>query len=831
MREKSKFNNVPLWTVAFSIILGFTLTPMPRTVGAQEEDEEFMLEDIVVTASKRETKLMETPVSVSAFTSERIDTQGIRSIDDIARLTPGVSFGRGDFRNPVASMMSIRGVWSNAGSSTTAIYLDNTPIQRRRLGAGAAGFNTYPLVFDLERVEVLRGPQGTLFGSSSLGGTVRYITPRPGLTDYSVYARSEMGFIDSGGPIYEAGVAVGGPIIEDKLGFRLSAFYRYDGGYVDRVNTDPEPGEEAYRTLDLDPTTPPTVFPTRRETKYVVEENANNFEREVIRGALLFAPTDDLEILASLYYQQFSHNDSSMYWEHLSDPDDGIYRQSRPMREPGKDRFFLPALTITWDAGPVRLFSSTSYFDRHQGAINEYAPFESAMWGGYWEYPLGMFAPTTQINSQEGLQQEIRLESTNTDSRLQWVLGMFYQDTDQTSIQKVQNTFLPNLFGDSVGVPFEVAFGVGLVDGRYTFNQDPIVSEDKQLAGFLQVDFDVTEQLTLTAGVRVTDTEFYSEASYYGPVVGPPVDDTGSAEETPVTPKFSLSYQMTETNLIYATAAKGFRIGGYNPQIGLPCIPGMIEWGYVCTPENPTGRPITFDMDELWSYELGSKNTLWGGRAQLNATVFYIDWRDIQTALMAPMCGFGFTINGGNAEIMGFDVEATWMATDQLRLGIAAGYTDGEYTETIYGGPEATVSLLSEGDSLPDAPWKLMLNAQYDFLVLDRKSFIRFDYEYESEGPDDSAGFNLANRNPVDPPPDPYTWIPRPDIHQLAVRAGTQIGNFNISIFAKNLLNDNPNLGLDDRAFSPVPYGDDAHCYRGLTVTPRTIGVTVVYHY
>jgi iron complex outermembrane receptor protein len=149
-----------LWTVSFSIILGFTLTPMPGTVGAQEEDEEFMLEDIFITASKRETKLMETPVSVTAFTPERIDSQGIRSIDDIARLTPGVSFGRGDFRNPVASLMSIRGVWSNAASSTTAIYLDDTPIQRRVLGAGAAGFNTYPLVFDLERVEVLRAPRG-----------------------------------------------------------------------------------------------------------------------------------------------------------------------------------------------------------------------------------------------------------------------------------------------------------------------------------------------------------------------------------------------------------------------------------------------------------------------------------------------------------------------------------------------------------------------------------------------------------------------------------------------------------------------------------------------
>lgn len=160
MRKKSKFNNVPLWTVAFSIILGFALMPMPRTVGAQEEEEEFMLEDIVVTASKRETKLMETPISVTAFDASRIDTQRIRSIDDIARLTPGITFGRGDMRNPVASAIAIRGISSNVASSTTGIYLDDTPIQTRIIGAGAAGYNTYPLVFDLERVEVLRAPRG-----------------------------------------------------------------------------------------------------------------------------------------------------------------------------------------------------------------------------------------------------------------------------------------------------------------------------------------------------------------------------------------------------------------------------------------------------------------------------------------------------------------------------------------------------------------------------------------------------------------------------------------------------------------------------------------------
>lgn len=801
-------------------------------VNAQDADEEVLLDEIVITAQRREERLADVPISVEAFSPERLDAQGVRNIDDIARLTPGVTFTRNDGRNSMASDISIRGISSTVAASTTGIYIDDTPIQTRIIGAGASGFNTFPAIFDLERVEVLRGPQGTLFGSGSEGGTFRFITPKPNLFDYEFYGRGEVGTIDGGGDNYEGGIAFGGPIIEGKVGFRFSAWQRHRGGYIDRVNTDPEPGDEPLAVLDLNPATPPTVIPARREANYVEDENTNSMDSRVLRGALTFVPRDDLEISASVYYQDLESNDSSVYWEHLSDPGAGQYAQSLTIPQPSTDEFLLPALNISWELGPVRLFSNTSYFDREQQAINDYTLFESAIWANYWEYPVGMFAPTTQINEQSGWTQEVRLESTDPLSRLQWVAGVFYQETDQVSIQRVQNTFLPDLFHDSIGVPLEVVFGQGLADGLYTFNQDPVTSTDEQLAGFFQLDYDLTDTLTLTAGLRVSDTSFESSALYNGPVVGGAgVNDSGSSEESPVTPKLGLSWNVTPNAMVYATAAKGYRVGGYNPQIGLPCVPQLQTLGYFPSADNPTGRPTTFDSDSLWSYEIGTKNTLFGGRGRLNASAYYIDWEDIQQGVAIGSCGFAFTINAGRAISQGFDLDASYALTDQVTVGVALGYNDAEFQETVLGGPAAVVPLISEGDSIPGAPWTVTFNGQYDFVLFDTDAYVRFDYQFRSEGPDDTSGLNPANRSPVQPPLDPLVAIPEPETQELSMRAGVLLGNANISIFAMNLLNENPNLGRGDLAFSPAPFGPDTHNYTGRTLMPRTVGMTVTYRY
>ena len=197
------------------------------------------LEEIVVTATRRAERLQDVPVSATAFNQEKLDVEGLRSIDDLTRLTPGVTFQRdgttasGNF-NDEDSDINIRGVDSTAGTSTVGIYIDDTPIQGRHISF--TSFNAFPALFDLERVEVLRGPQGTLFGAGSEGGTVRFIQPSPDLHTDSMYMRSELATTHNGGATYELGAALGGPIIDDTLGFRLSASYREDGGWVNHVN-------------------------------------------------------------------------------------------------------------------------------------------------------------------------------------------------------------------------------------------------------------------------------------------------------------------------------------------------------------------------------------------------------------------------------------------------------------------------------------------------------------------------------------------------------------------------------------------------------------------
>jgi iron complex outermembrane recepter protein len=827
--------------LGLSVWLGMVGVALATGVGAQEGTA--TLEEIVVTATRRAEQLSDVPISIAAYSQERLDTQGVRSIDDIARLTPGITFARGDARNAGASSIAIRGISSNVASSTTGIYIDDTPIQTRIIGAGASNFNAYPAVFDLERVEVLRGPQGTLFGSGSEGGTLRFITPAPSLDEYKGYTRVEAAFIEDGGTNYEAGAALGGPIVEGKLGFRLSAWSRRDGGYVDRISTDPLPADAPLAVRNLDPSTPPTVLPTRTRIGSTLENNANFHDSRVFKAALGFVPVEDLNVTLSVYHQNIRNNDTNTYWLSISDPDDGAYRQGNALRQPSTDKFWLPSLNINWNLGAVTLVSNTSYFDRDQSALNDYAAFESALWAGFWEFPVGMFAPTLQSNTQESWTQEFRLASAEPDARLQWVAGAFYQKTTQKSRQFVQDAFLPNLFFDARGVPFPLAFPCatcapnGLANGPagpglYTFNQDPVLAHDEQLAGFVQFDFSITDPLTLTAGVRYSETKFDATAHYFGPVVGPDVNDSGEKTERPVTPKFGVSYKLTDDNLVYATASKGFRVGGYNPQVGLPCTAppffALPTLGYFPSPGNPTGRPSTFDSDSLWSYEVGSKNTLGGGRGLVSASAYYIDWENIQQGVALAGCGFGFTTNLGKAVSQGFDLEASFQITDALTFGTAIGYNDAEFKETVFGGPAAVVPQVSKGDKIPGSPWTATANGQYSFSMFDQAAFIRFDYEYRSKGPDDTSGLNLTNRAPT-PPPNLAILVRAPETSLLSVRAGMQVGAANFSVFVRNVLNENPNLAPGDLAINW--FAGDPHGFTGQTLVPRTAGMTFSYRY
>ncbi|WP_164549771.1 TonB-dependent receptor [Altericroceibacterium xinjiangense] len=764
------------------------------------------LEAIIVTANRQAQSLTDVPISITAFTQETLDQKGVRQVDDLTRLTPGVVLDRSDTRNAASARISIRGIDSSAGAATTGIYIDDTPIQVRQVGF--ASYSVFPAIFDLERVEVLRGPQGTLFGAGSEGGTVRFITPRPDIDNVRAYSRAEIATTKNGDESFEAGAAINLPLIANTLAARISGYYRKDGGYIDRV--------EFSR-----PTITRGVITDPAEVEYVEEEDVNSINTLVLQGSLRWEPSAYVTVLPSVFFQKVETGDANIFWENFSDRENGDFRQGNALGQPSNDKFVLPSLNIEVDLGGVQLVSNTSYFYRDQSAINDYTTFEAGIYTGSPYYPQGNYARAFQYNSQENWTQEVRLQSANPDARLSWVIGAFYTHNKQRAQQFVEDRFLDDNIPGFLPFPvFQAIFGgVPLDQGLYTFVLDPAESIDEQFAGFGQVDFALTESLTLTAGVRVAKTDFSTEASFRGPVVGPvPAVDSGSQSETPITPKFGLSYEPSDDHLFYATVAKGYRVGGYNPKVGNLCGPFLGEIGLEDRPEN-------FGSDSVWSYEIGSKNSLLEDRVQIEASGFYIDWSNIQQQVTLR-CGFQFVDNLGSATSKGFDVQFQAAVGSSLTLGGSVGYTKAEFNETVYAGSTSAgvVPLVFEGDDIPLNPWKIYLNAQYDYDVTSTiPGYARVDFQYQSRqnaltpatNPD--RGPNATNFG---------TNIDRQDATLVSVRTGARLGDLDLSVFVNNLLDSAPLLS---RGPTVGPIG--TAIFQVSTYRPRTYGLTAAFRY
>lgn len=752
---------------------------------ADPPDASVSLEEIVVTAQRRQERLQDVPISVTAYNQATMDAQGTRSIDDISRLTPGVTFMRSaNNNNSESSSIAIRGITSNAGASTTGVYIDDTPIQGRNLSFPS--FNTYPALFDIERVEVLRGPQGTLFGAGSEGGTVRFISPEPSLERHSIYARSEVAATSNGDPLYELGVAGGGPVIDDKVGFRASVSYRSEGGYVDRVDW---------------------------HTQRVVDAAANSNKTMTARLAFKWAVSDSLSVTPSVFYQKRDVDDTSAWWAPQPgepDPTNGQFnspfRTGNAVASPSTDKFLLPALKIEWDLGPVQLVSSTSYFRREQSATTDYSQYDRAIFQGNPYPPAGAQGSGFWADDQKNWTQELRLQSTDPNARVSWTAGVFYQRAQETTSHRVYD---PPLLID-FGLPPD--FG-----GGFIYVEDPRVGIDRQLAAFGQADIKITDRLEATLGLRYGSAEFEGRAFYPETlVVGPEVSSTGTLKEHPVTPKVGLNYQLDADNLVYATAAKGYRIGGVNAQVGQFCYgPGgpldLIGLSEV---------PPSYDSDSLWSYEVGTKNSFADNRVLLNASAYFVRWKDIQQNVGLG-CGFQFTSNLGEAESRGFDIQAVVKATDALSMGGTFGYTDAKFTRTVQLQPTVQ-SIVQEGDHLAGSPWTLALFTQVNFPLFGRDGYARVDYQYSAKQSDDVPASNPLNGGYA-------LWFQGvPSQSFTSLRAGVSWDGFDISLFAQNLFDTRPRLtATQDIATAQ----GGTPLFYDITWRPRTIGLTATYRY
>lgn len=757
------------------------------------------VEEIVVTATRQAQVLSRVPLSVSAYTQETMDKKGVKSFEDVARFTPGVRFDAGD------NSISIRGISSGAGSGTTGVYIDDTPIQMRSLGFSAD--DSLPAIFDLERVEVLRGPQGTLFGAGSQGGTVRYITPQPSLTQYSGFGRAEVSKTRYGGTSYEGGAAFGGPLIEDKIGVRFSAWQRQDAGWIDRVDN-----------ASISATNPRGI---------VNDKNANSGRVSVLRGALAFQPIDGLLVTPSVQYQKRTTRDNDTFYEGISDRGDGVFRKSSPEYRGSRDSFYMPALNIQYDVGAVRIVSNTSYFHRnnttgYDGTIYNLSYYQSLYLDEFGEgAPLYPFLTSTGINqalpryvspavvtnTQRNFTQEVRIQSADPEARLTWVAGVFYQRSRQSSTEELVEPAVESLFPFAFGQTLEEYFEYPM------FGQDSYINQtratESQIAAFADLTYALTDQLKVTAGARYAKakfafTNFADGSQNYGRTEG-----EGNSSEKPFTPKIGLAFQADPDNLFYATWSKGFRVGGANPPVPVDaCRVSLNAFGL-------TGAPSSYSSDTVASWELGTKNRLFDRKLQVAASVYHIEWTGIQQGVNLPSCAIQFTDNLGNARSRGFDIQATLTPIEGLSIDAAVGYTDAEYTSTTQFA--ANRIIVSKGNSLGSPPWTVALGAQYDFPLFDHSGYVRADYQYTSKRDGLVPSEDPRNRgyDPENVKPDATNMV--------NLRAGAIIGgNANVSLFVDNLLDASP---LRSRGHSDT----ETLLFTQSSFRPRTVGVTVTY--
>ena len=615
---------------------------------------------------------------------------------------------------------------------------------------------------------MLRGPQGTLFGAGSEGGTIRYITNQPSLTHFSGFGHAELAFTENGGPSYEIGVAEGGPPDREQAGLPGSA----PGGG----------GTEAGSIAStIRPSPPPTATPTGSTRTCCARRPPRR-------------PVSSLTITPGIDYQKRDQHNYDDYWVSLSSP--GNYVSGTPDRMADPDRFYLPTLRVEYDLGRLKVISNTSYYDRlervngYSGtlynlsffqhflssdpSINQYGnnfptdPQGVACANGCGSfYPLltptgpnvpglsNYYAQNLITNAQQNFTQEFRVQSEAFDSRLQWTAGFFYAFDRQQSKEEIRDPMLPQLTQLLWGEDMITAWGEDLLaNGDDYINNTR--AHDRQEALFADATYAITEQLKLEIGLRYAWTKFVFANTNDGPqdlLGGPPSFDNGGLagggkSEQPFTPKFNLSYQLTADDLVYATASKGYRIGGATPPLPPNC---------------GTGFPTSYNSDSLWSYEVGTKDRFLNRTLQVSASAFYVDWSNIQQAFYVPACGIQFTTNAGGAISKGFDLESQWQVTRALDLELTVGYTDARFSQTAL---DANGDVLNvKGDALDLPPWTVTVAAQYDFSVLDRDAFVRADYEFASK-----RTAPIPNEDPATAFYDPERLrSPIPAINQVSV--------------------------------------------------------------
>ena len=795
-------------SLALSLAVASTLAGVAPAQAQVQVQKATGLEEIVVTAQKREESLQDVPFSVAAVTDENIRRSGSSNLAELARNVAGLAITD---LGPGQSQVAIRGI--SAGQvvrdqpgvkESVGIYLDESPIS-------VALFTPDLDLFDLERVEVLRGPQGTLFGAGSSSGTLRYITAQPRIGELSAITE----LTAQGGTDSEFGGNVKGAVnvpVGDTAAIRLVGYYDQLAGFID------------------------SVYPDRG-----TRDDVNGGEKTGVRASMLFKPSDELAITPRIVYQKLETDGYPRIdaWNILGNP----YTTTEPPVTPGErgqvtqlqeglsDDFLLADLKITYDFGAVTLTSVTSYTDREVVVKRDASQLTGSVTVdiGGTDAEVRLDSPLYDSTDLKAFSQELRV-SSNATERFRWLAGAFYQDIDRDYGQNLPtpgyDAITLRLFGvDSadLGAPPDTPF---FSDLSYNF---------KQFALFGEGTYQFSDQWSLTGGLRYYDFEedrlltfagLFADAGY--------TDEPGSTSSDGFSPRVIVAYKPSEDVLLSAQVAKGFRLGGINDPLNVT----------LCSPQDLViySGNENWDDEESLNYELGAKTRLADGRVQFNAAVFYTQIDKLQVIADAGSCSSRIILNA-DAESMGAEFELFARPNDNWDFGISATYAKAEITDSVLDANGNPIAGIREGNRLPTAPeLQAAASATYSWpwsTSLD--GYVNFTFQHVGSSytqlADQEANFGLiSSASPR--PPGAARFIPfgaptigevrfdaeLPDYQIGNLRFGVQADEWEVAAFINNL--------WDERAFLSIDRERGRSARVGyLTNQPRTYGVTLRYSF
>lgn len=580
-------------------------------------------EDIVVTAQKRSQLLIDVPQSISVVSGAALETQQATRFEDYLKLVPGLQLNQAQ---PGQSRLILRGINTGGVASTVAVYVDETPFGSSSglvNGAALAGdFDT----FDINRIEVLRGPQGTFYGANSLGGVLKFVTNAPDLANTLIRGRAGVETVQGGDVGYFGNVVVNVPLAPT-FAVRASGYYRKDGGFIDSIGT---AGSD-------------------------VQNNINSDRTYGGRVSALFQPSDTFSLRASAFLQNIEVNAPSTV---ESDPNTfatlyGRQTQSQFVPQFLNTKYRVYNVTGHVDLGVFDLTSSTSYATLHQTNRQDATNNLSGLINAIFMVPNELYL--AQNTNDDKFTQELRLSKSLGFVDL---LAGGYYTYEKGAIRQEYVAVVPGTFTPATGLP-----QLALVNLRSTY---------KEVAGFANATFHLGSHFDVDAGGRYSHNDQVANQDTAGALAGgTKVLPTARSNEGVWTYSVAPKYKFNDSLSVYGRVAKGFRPGGPN----------------VLPPNAPAGTPTNYNSDTLTSYEVGVKAQTPDRTFSIDADVFYIDWNNIQ--LLAVVNGFGVNANAGRARSDGFEVTATVRPTPGLELSVNGAYTHARLvddTPAIVGG-------------------------------------------------------------------------------------------------------------------------------------------------